>query len=453
VVSGLLHELADKGIKLSVAGDNLNCYAPKGTLTQEIRESIQRNKPGIVNLLRDRTGDQPAVEPSFNFQGEAVLDPSIRPMQGFGRVEAHDDAKRILLTGASGFLGAYLLRDLILETGAQVYCLIRCRGESEGNERIKSNLLKYGLWSDEFASHIVSVPGDLSRPLLDLGEEKFATFSTEIDVIYHSGALVNFLYPYTRLRDSNVRGTEEVIRLACQARPKPLHYISTVGVFPPTKDRDIRVLESDPLGDGQGLVDGYRQSKWVAEKLVKIAGDCGLPIRIYRPGLVAGDSITGLWNTDDFLPRMIKGCIQLGRAPERDAVIDVVPVDYVSKAIVHLSRKPELPSIVFNLVNPHHISASEMGRLIDSLGYKTPVVSYPEWRNALLEDAKSSSKNALYPLLKMFSEEPPPDLVPLFDCRHTLEGLRGTRLVCPEINVDLMATYLGYFKASGFLDS
>lgn len=474
----LLNKLASKGVKLSVEGDDLNCYAQKGSLTKEIKDCIAQNKPKIVNMLRHyhtfqsapvpsdtRNKTQrireligkpekskiPRTEPVVDLEAEAVLDPGIQPSAAIDDRVDFTAAKAILLTGASGFLGAYLLHDLITATEACVYCLIRSRSESDGSERIKNNLLKYGLWSDDFASRILPVPGDLARPLLGVGAETFDTLCNVIDAIYHNGAFVNFIYPYTTLKDSNVCGTEEVIRLACRVRRKPLHFISTVGVFPPTANRNTRVLESDPPTNWQGLIDGYRQSKWVAEKIVTIAADRGLPVRIYRPGFVAGDSTTGIWNTDDFLPRMIKGCIQLGSAPDSDAMIEMVPVDYVSKTIVHLSRQRELQSNVFHVVGPHYIPTRELGRIVGSLGYKMTLVSYADWRNTLLEDAKTSSKNALYPLLTVFTDSSPLERVSAFDCRHTLEGLRGTQLVCPEINADLMATYLTYFRSSGFL--
>jgi len=149
---------------------------------------------------------------------------------------------------------------------------------------------------------------------------------------------------------------------------------------------------------------------------------------------------------------MLKGCIQLGIAPDSDAIIQMVPVDYVSKAIVHLSRQRELPANVFHIVSPHNIPTRELGHIMGSLGYKMTVVPYADWRNALFEDAKTSSKNALYPLLSMITEDPLLERMPIFDCRHTLEGLSGTQIVCPETNAALMATYLTHYKRSGFLD-
>src|SRR5262249_23669391 len=162
--------------------------------------------------------------------------------------------------------------------------------------------------------------------------------------------------------------------------------------------------ESNAAGNWHGLTDGYQQSKWVAEKIVRIAADRGLPVRIYRPGFVTGDSATGISNTDDFVSRMIKGCIQLGCVPDSDAMIEMVPVDYVSKAIDHLSLQRELPSNMFHVVNPRRVPSRDFVRILGSAGYKMKLLPYAEWRNALFEDAKTSAGNALFPLLTLFTD-------------------------------------------------
>jgi len=457
----LLNDLAGRGIRFNVEGNDLNCYAQKNSLTNEMRACIIKNKAQIINILstygdfRQALGPSDtrfdAILPGVDLEVEAALDPGILPSAALKKSADFPAAKSVFLTGASGFLGAYLLHDLIKTTEAHVYCLVRCGSESDGGEKIKANLFKYGLWSDDFASRIVPVPGDMAQPLLGVGPGTFNILCHAIDAVYHNGALVNFIYPYSYLKDSNVRGTAEVIRLACEVRRKPLHFISTIGIFAPTTNHRRKVLESEFPSNWQGLTYGYVQSKWVAEKIVTIAADRGLPVRIYRPGFVTGDSTSGISNADDFVSRVIKGCIQLGSVPDSDARVEMVPVDYVSKAIVHLSRQRKLRSRVFNVVNPHHISAGELGRIFGSLGYKMAVTSYTDWRAALLEDARTSSMNALYPLLTLFTEDPIREQMPVFDCRQTLEGLAGSQIVCPEIDAGLIATYLAYFRNSGFL--
>lgn len=473
----LLANLASKGVRLSVEGDDLGCYAPKGCLTKAVRDSIARQKPKIIHRLKDYIDFQTSLasvnlgsnapnteefgdeqkrvvpkDPPLDLMAEAVLDADIQPSTATGEDLSLDAAKAVFLTGGSGFLGAYLLHDLLSTTKARVYCLVRCRSKEDGCERIKNNLLKYGLWNDDFVSRVEPVPGDLALPFLGIEAEIYDRLCNTIDIVYHNGAVVNFIYSYASLKDSNVGGTREVIRLACLTKRKPLHFISTIGVFPPTTKRDSTVLESDPPSNWQALIGGYPKTKWVAERLVTIAADRGLSVRIYRPGFVTGDSKSGIWNTDDFLVRMIKGCIQLGSAPDMDARIEMAPVDYVSRTIIHLSRQQTVQSNTFHIVGSNHITAGDLFRIIDSLGYTMRLLPYPEWRKALFDDAQKSSANALFPLLTGFVAGSPWEM-PIFDCRYTLEQLKGTQRVCPNIDATLMAAYLGYFKNSGFLDT
>ncbi len=147
----------------------------------------------------------------------------------------------------------------------------------------------YLLWDESFSRRIITVNGDLAKPLLGLNEEKFESIASKIDVIYHNGAWVNFTYPYSLLKSANVLRTQEVLRLATQIEVKLVHFISTIGVTQ---------IQNSP-DKGKKNDNGYIQSKWVAEKLIKIAGERGIAISIYRLGRISGDSKTGVCNPED----------------------------------------------------------------------------------------------------------------------------------------------------------
>jgi thioester reductase-like protein len=368
----------------------------------------------------------------------------------------------IFLTGATGFLGAFLLHELLEQTRADIYCLIRSPNADEGTKRLQSKLESYSLWNETFRSRIIPVVGELSEPLLGLSEQQFRHLASQIDVIYHNGASVNFIYPYSQLKAANVLGTQEVLRLASLIKAKHVHFISTLSVFSSPAYSEVKVVkESDPL-DYSVLAGGYAQSKWVAEKLVMKARDRGLTVSIYRPGTITGHSQTGVCNTDDLLCRTIKGCIQLGRVVDLDMMLDMmvemIPVDYVSRAIVHLSRQKESRAKAFHLVNPHPMPVSDLVNWFRSVGYALEQVSYDKWRAELIDHAERSSENALHPLLPLFSEEIPSQeetelQEPQFDCQNTLDGLAGTDIVCPPVDTELLGTYFSYFMSCGFLDA
>jgi thioester reductase-like protein len=410
-----------------------------------------RRKPGALDKLLD----QVAVNVE-DLEAEAVLDPGIQPKDA-----ANGSApERVLLTGATGFLGSFVLLELLRLTRTDVYCLVRAAAAEEGARKLRKALEAYGLWDEELSSRIVPVVGDLSEPLLGLGPERFGELADRIDVIYHSGASVNWVYPYNALKPTNVLGTQEVLRLAATGRVKPLHFISTLGVFPLVGRSNVEVVrEDDDLTHGGSLYNGYTQSKWVAEMLVEIARARGLPVCVYRPSLITGHSRTGAWNEDDFTCKMIKTWAGLGTAPEIDTKMNLVPVDYVSRAIVSLSLRDESLGKRFHLANPHPVGADDLAAWIEAFGYPIKRIPYDRWRADLLNPTKGLRQDALYsmaPLLSMSAAEDGPTLVgkvPEFDCRNTREALSGTGVSCPRVDGGLMENYLVYLVRSGFLQS
>ena len=394
----------------------------------------------------------------LNLNDEAVLDESIYPIT---ETAEKTEITSILLTGASGFLGAFLLSELLKQTEAHIYCLVRAADTASGIDKIRNNLNSYNLWKEQHNSRIIPVIGDLSQPRLGLSPEHFEKLAQQIDAIYHNGAILNFVYPYSALKPTNVLGTQEVLRLACQSKVKTLHYISTDAVFDSSAYYGREVKESEPIIHTEGIDLGYTQTKWVSEKLVTIARDRGLPVAIYRPPLIAGDSKTGIWNTDDFTCRFIKGCIQMGSIPDMNCSITLVPVDYVSRAIVYLSQQKESLGKAFHLNNPNYSIWSEVTNWINDLGYPIRQLSYEAWEDKLIKtvDNKENALSGLLPFfLRRWSEEKLTfaglgQRRVRLNCEETVARLAGSFITCPRLDYQLLNTYFSYFNRSGFLDA
>jgi thioester reductase-like protein len=378
---------------------------------------------------------------------EAVLDPSVTVSQSS---PARDTPESILLTGATGFLGAFLLEALIQQSTATIYCLVRAANCEVAKERLFRNLSTYFL-DGTGRDRIVPLIGDLSIPRLGLNDRDFEQLANDIDVIYHCGAVVKWTYPFRALKPANVVGTHEILRLAVHRRLKPLHFISTVGVFSSPDYRASKVLESELLNNSGPLYVGYAQTKWVAEKLVTIARSRGLPVSIYRPNLT-GDSRTGVFNPHDHISLLIKACIQLGFAPELNLRVFGAPVDYVSRAIISLSQMPASRNATYHLVNPKGIAWNDLSDWFASQGYRIRKIPYVEWRKILLESIRTKRDNALLGLSPFVSEHAfDYTRLPHFDCSNTLGRLELVKLVCPELDNSLLNSYLSYYRSVNFL--
>ena len=403
-------------------------------------------------ILWKNKPNHPTVMTVEELSREAYLEPSIVPEGEL--TDSWNQPKAILLTGATGFIGAFLLAELLEKTQADIYCLVRATSLAHARQRLQQNLQSYLIWDESKSTRIIPLIGDLGQPNLGLSAQKMQQMAHQIDVIYHCGALVKWTYPYKALKEANVNGTKEIIRLACQTKVKPLHFISTVGVFSSATYEADTVLEQEALEKSGPLNCGYAQSKWVAEKLVHIAGQRGLPITIHRPN-TEGHSKTGVFNRHDHLCLITKGCINLGSAPSQlNLVIASAPIDYVSQAIIHLSQQQKSWGKVFHLLNPRSIQWSEWINLVMSLGYNLRLLPYSQWKTELLTQIKHHRRQELYALSPIFSDSMLEEAkLPAFDCSNTLAGLSKTSITCPSIDSKLLQTYFSYFVASGFLDA
>ncbi|MBP0020483.1 MAG: amino acid adenylation domain-containing protein [Cyanobacteria bacterium SBLK] len=390
----------------------------------------------------------------LNLDEEVILDPAIAPRDRypFQWVEV---PQQVFLSGATGFLGAFLLVELLQNTPATIHCLVRGANEELARQRIRDNLESYQLWEESFLDRLIAIPGDLSQPRLGLTPDRFQELSDRIEVIYHNGAFVNSLYPYSAFKPSNVLGTEEILRLATQTKLKAVHFVSSLSVVhsPDYLHREA-VLETD--GDRwQGLFNGYAQSKWVAEKICQLARSRGIPVSIYRPGVISGHSETGVCNTRDFLHTLLKGFIQLKSAPDLEALWDFTPVDYVARGILHLSRRSENIGKVFHLTNPQPILLSNLIEEIASFGYPIEKMAYESWHSHLVDFVKQSGSNQWNSLLPLFPEQFSLEQLRVlklkFDSQNTVRGLANPSITCPSVDRQLLGIYLSYLCDRGFL--
>ncbi len=357
----------------------------------------------------------------------------------------------VLLTGATGFVGAFVLDELLASTNAEVVCLVRGAGYDHGLARVRRAVEKYLPWRADDAARVHIIAGDLAQPLLGLSATEFDALSERIDAIYHAGAWVDFVHTFDQLAATNIAGTQEILRLASLARPKHVHLVSTYGIWGLPVAGRSRVLETDDITTAGRLVTGYVQTKWGSEHLAAQARDRGLPVRTFRLGRVLGDARSGACLTTHFTCRVIKGCVQLGLAPDLDDLeIEMTPVDYVARALVHISRA-ETSDGVFHLINPKRMLFADLVRFMQRSGWPVDVVNRWEWWEALRRSVDGGG-NELHPVMDTVREfvvggEEAID----YDVTCAEKALAGSAIGCPPLDDRLLDTYFGYFIRSGYL--
>ncbi|HET9619872.1 MAG TPA: amino acid adenylation domain-containing protein, partial [Kofleriaceae bacterium] len=345
-------------------------------------------------------------------------------------------ARQVLLTGATGFFGAWLLRALIDDSAARVVCVVRAESDAAAHTRLAEHLGAIGLWDDRLAARVAAVAGDLARPRLGWDDRRWAAMASELDAVIHNGAWVNFALPYARLRDANVLGTRELLRLAATARKKPFHFVSTLDVQPPR--------EGATHGDVTALATGYAQSKWVGEALVQAAARRGLPVSIFRAGLLVGDAIEGRWTSDDFAKRLLLATLRLGAAPEVDLALDLTPVDFASRALVRLAGAGATG--VFHLANPRPIAWRALVDWMAGYGFAIDRLAPDAWLARLV--GRGDIDPVFAAVIGMLNGGSLGAPVP---APATEAALAAAGLCCPAVDQALVARYLDRFIREGLL--
>ncbi len=250
-----------------------NIAALSQRLSEELPANSQLENSGDIN--QTKASPIQDTTPFVDLGAEVQLDPTIQAYNSTG--VSVTNPQHIFLTGGTGYLGAFIIRELLQETQAEIYCLVRAANVEEGKSKLQKNLEQYAIWDDAFESRLIPVVGDLSQPLLGIGAEQFQILAANIDTIYHSAALLNYVYPYSALKTANVLGTQEVLRLACHVKVKPVHYVSSVAIFESPVYAGEVVREQDDFNHWEGIYLGYSQTKWVAEKMVKLQAIADYP--------------------------------------------------------------------------------------------------------------------------------------------------------------------------------
>ena len=387
-------------------------------------------------------------------QREAQLPLYIAPGRGL-TFQPREEKRAVFLTGATGFLGTYIVAEILRTTEAHLYCLVRPRRGENSRERIEKQMRHYDVWGGDeqwqsaWDGRMHVVEGDVTLPRMGLPDAVYETLARDVDAILNGAAHVNFIYPYEALRATNVLGLHEIIQFAFHSRIKPVHHLSTAAIWP--MGAQGTYYEKDSIEHNGRLNLGYDEAKWVGERCLLYAAERGLPVARYRPGEVGGDSVTGHCVTDHFLIASVKGFLQLGVMPALDIEVDVAPVDYVARAIVYLALRRSPVGHAFHLTNPYSRPISEPLAYLRGLGYQFQELPFEQLRDRLLS-SPGFSTNALFAYQAALQEMDNLSLkIPIYDTRETLRELEGSGIACPPADGNLFATYLRYLQGIGFI--
>jgi thioester reductase-like protein len=307
--------------------------------------------------------------------------------------------KDVLLTGGTGFIGPFLIKSLLEQTQAKIYVLVRASDEKQGGQRLRAAMESMGPCAADlmemFEARVIPVPGDLGQAKLGLTQDVWDFLAREIDTVFHNGATVNYLYNYDLMRDANVLGTNEIVRLAFEGRPKEFNYVSTTFVFGWAVKS---VLYETDLNENMELLDfGYSQTKWVAEQVVVDARNRGLSARIFRPALVS-PSVMGGGNNFDIAVRLVAFMVNHGIGVDTLNQVSFVPADIVANNIVAISTTPGTANKTYHVVRDDYSNMTDItGLITKATGRQFESFSLPDFVPELIRRCRK--EDLLFPLL------------------------------------------------------
>lgn len=405
------------------------------------------------------------------FLDSATLDDASEAPQVTG------EPTNVLVTGATGFLGRYLLLEWLRRvdlTGGTVIALIRADDETSGRRRLDATfdsgdaelIAEFRRLAD---AHLRVVVGDKSAYRLGLDDDAWQHLAATVDLIVDPAALVNHVLPYRELFGPNVVGTAELIRLALTTVRKPFVYISTVGVgaqIDPDRfveDADIREISARRLADA-GYASGYGNSKWAGEVLLRDAHDrYGLPVTVFRCDMILADGTDlGQLNLPDMFTRLILSIAATGVAPKSfhpidsdgaasPAHYDALPVDFLAAAICALRTDSGFRT--YHAMNPYEDGVGLdrfVDWMIDDGESITRIDDYDEWYQrfsaAVADLPERRRRHSLLPILDNYAVPSPATLGGIAPADRFREAVRrekvGPDKDIPHIDRPVIANYV-----------
>jgi len=361
------------------------------------------------------------------------------------------------VTGATGFIGRRLVERLLEQRQGKVYVLVR----ESSRGRLEDLLERWSVVAGAAAAgRVEPVLGDLRRPMLGVDKEQVVELRGKIEHFFHLAAVYDMTAPAERNTAVNVGGTAHAVELARALDAKRLHHVSSIAIAGAYRG----VFEEEMFDERQRLPSPYHRTKFESERIVR--EQPYIPWRVYRPGIVVGDSRTGEMDKIDGPYYFFKAIQRLRRLlPEWTPLVsvdlgrtNVVPVDWVAGALEHIAHERDLDGRAFHLTDPRPqrvedlfnglAAAAHAPRLAVTIDKRLtdPLPRWPLALAAALPPLRQLRSLALRDLGIPEQVLAHMELVPRFDTREAAAALAGSPLEQPPPMEDYLPRLWDYWE-------
>jgi NAD(P)-dependent dehydrogenase (short-subunit alcohol dehydrogenase family) len=361
------------------------------------------------------------------------------------------------VTGATGFIGRRLVEGLLANRQGTIYVLVRESSKGRLEDLIERWTILAG---PKAVERVVPVLGDLRRPLLGVEADQLGELRGKVEHFFHLAAVYDMTAPAERNTAVNVGGTTHAVELARALDAGHLHHVSSIAVA----GQYAGVFEETMFDEGQRLPSPYHRTKFESERIVR--EQPYVPWRVYRPGIVVGDSKTGEMDKIDGPYYFFKAIQRMrhllpGWVPLVGLDLgytNVVPVDWVAGALEHIAHEPDLDGRAFHLTDPRPQRVDELINELAEAAHaprfavsidKRLIDPLPKWPLALagaLPPFKQVRNLALRELGIPQEVLGHMELVPRFDTHEAAKALAGSQLEQPPPLHDYVARLWDYWE-------
>lgn len=355
-------QMLNKTFNISIGAENIFNHPEFLTHLQWINGQITNSADTFAQIAYDT---QITIDPKvINFKAKITAN--------------INKAKKVLITGVTGFLGVHWLHHLLQNTNCEFYCLVRAQSTEAALHKLKQQMKYYQLEAELNPNRVKIITGSLEELKLGLATQDWETLGSTIDVILHAGAIVNLLKPYQLLKQTTVTGTQTLLELALLHKIKPFVLISSDAVFG-AAEKNENFLHKDTI---KTVSSGYGQTKWAQEELLQnLLNQINLPYVIFRLGNLGPSTISGTSNPTDTNNILLQFIFKHKVLPET-LKLEFTPVDRTVEYITNCISTG-FNNKIYNITNLNVLNAKDIQVLTYKLDLK--IISNATFKQLLSE--------------------------------------------------------------------
>ncbi|KAJ9111498.1 hypothetical protein QFC22_006525 [Naganishia vaughanmartiniae] len=368
------------------------------------------------------------------------------------------DKRTVVLTGATGSLGAHLLDQLLNQQDVErVICLVRAKNDEDALRRVEESLQIRSLpsLSQREEKAVVAYPSDLSLSDLGLGQQRYEEVRNKVTDVIANAWAVNFTLNVESFENGNIKAIYNLLNLAITSHsgaPANLFFSSSISaVAAHTGPVNAEAVSANPA-DAQSM--GYARSKWVAENMVALAAQTrGIRSESLRIGQMVGDTLHGVWNETEAIPLQLKSAQTIGAMPDLDETLSWLPVDLAAKSIMEVMYCPRHQPLWHILNSSTQTSWPTVWKALKVAGIDFEVVSKREWIIRLRKSNPDVTVNPTYKLVDFFGNKYDHDIVAKRAFYSTEQTAKASPTIAsaPFVDENVVVKFVEAWRKRGFL--